>query len=353
MRYIYIFISFSLIFFSCKKPKQNTKFSLEKPGIYVVNEGNFTYGNASLSYIDLTRDTIFNNIFYKSTTFPLGDVAQSITRFNSKIFIVINNSGKIYVIDAKTAEYIATIKNLTSPRNIQLISDNKAYISDLYSNNITIFNPTTFQKTGVIDTKCPTETMLKLGKYVYATNWNKGNKILKINTDNDSLVAEINVNLQPNSIVSDKNNNIWVLCDGGQNTDTAKNDYAALTCINPNNLHIIRKIEFADKKSSPSHLCINKNKDTLFYIYSSWNGNISNGGIYRMPISDTVLPKTAFISEDKRIFYSMAIDSLSRIIVSDAIDYVQQGTILFFSAQGKLLKIYKAGIIPGSFLFNE
>ncbi len=353
MRYIFIFISFLFIFFSCKKTIKKPEFSLEKPGIYVVNEGNFTYGNASLSYINLTKDTIYNNIFYKTTTFPLGDVAQSITLFNSKIFIVINNSGKIYVIDNKTAKYIATIKGLTSPRNIQIISPDKAYISDLYSNNITIFNPTTFAKTGIIDVKCPTEAMIMLGKYVFVTNWNKGNKLLKIDTENDSLVAQIKVNQQPNSIVSDKNNNIWILSDGGQDIDTTQDEYPALTCINPTNLKIIRKLEFTDKKASPAHLCINKNKDTLYYIYSSWDGNVTNGGIYKMSITSSSLPTKAFINQNDRIFYSLAIDTKSRIIVSDAIDYVQQGTILFFSAHGQLIKTYKAGIIPGNFLFNE
>lgn len=72
-----------------------------------------------------------------------------------------------------------------------------------------------------------------------------------------------------------------------------------------------------------------------------------------MSINATEIPSSAFISQENRLFYSMAINNKSQIIISDAIDYIQQGTILFYSSNAKLITSYKAGIIPGSFLFNE
>lgn len=353
MRFIVLILNILFIFSSCKDPKPKEEFVLESPGIYVVNEGNFTYGNSSFSYIDLSSDTIFNNIFLKASDYPLGDVAQSITMFDSKIYVVINNSAKIYIIDSKTAKYIATINQLSSPRNIQIISANKAYVSDLYSNLITIFNPSTNEKIGTINANCSTEAFVMINNHVFITNWNNGDKLLKINTSTDIVEQQITITYQPNSIIADKNNNIWVLSDGGQNIDTAQNNFPALTCINADNMQIIKKITFSDKQNSPSHLCTNANKDSLFFINSSLNGDALKGGIFKMSINATEIPSSAFIKQENRLFYSMAVNSKSQIIISDAIDYIQQGTILFYSSNGKLINSYKAGIIPGSFLFNE
>ncbi len=313
-------------------------------GIFVINEGNFTFGNASLSFIDTDADTIYNNIFYKKNNYPLGDVAQSAIIFDDKLFVVVNNSGKIFVINPHTAEYIGTISDLSSPRYLQIISDTKAYISDLYSNTITIINPQTFNISSTFNVGCPVEAMLKYNDFVFALNWNKGNKLLKINTLTNKLEDSITVAFQPQSLVLDKNNNLWILSDGGyDNYHTA-----ALTLVNPENLQIIKTFYFADSLASPTRLNINSTKDTLFFLNSSWSENIKNSGVYKMSINDS-LPKTPFIPENSRLFYSLTIATNGDIIVSDAIDYQQPGKIFFYSASGKLKKTYTTDIIPGAF----
>lgn len=349
-----IFISIILFFATCKTPPdKNIIYDFSNYGVYVVNEGNFTYGNASLSFIDFEKDTIYNQVFHNATGFPLGDVAQSITIWQNFAFVVINNSGKIYVINNITGEYIGTIKNLTSPRHIKIISNKKAYITDLYSNVITIVNPSTFEITGIIDIGTSSETMIQWNDFVFATNWNQGNKLFKINTTTNSIDTNIIINYQPNSLVIDKNSKLWVLSDGGQNVDTADNDFAALTCVNPNTMQIEKIIKFEDKANSPTHLTINKTLDTLFYLNSSWSGSNSNGGIYKICINDNLLSNIPFIPEDNHLFYSFAIGKNGEIIISDAIDYSQEGETLLYSSSCNFIKTYKAGIIPGFFLFNE
>ena len=68
----------------------------------VLNEGNFQFSNASLTFYDPIADTVCNNLFYKVNDAPLGDVGESMTLVDGKLYIVVNNSNLIYKVDANS-----------------------------------------------------------------------------------------------------------------------------------------------------------------------------------------------------------------------------------------------------------
>ncbi len=81
---------------------------------------------------------LYNNTFLSINQRPLGDVPYSMNIGGSRAYIVVNNSGKIEVVDRNHLKSVATISELNSPRYISLVSDRKAYVTSLYSDSITV-----------------------------------------------------------------------------------------------------------------------------------------------------------------------------------------------------------------------
>lgn len=357
MRY---FLFILLLLTSCKKHDKVDDLLYPMPnGLFICNEGNFMYGNATLSIYDPTTKAVQNQVYARRNNgVTIGDVFQSMKIIDGKGFMVVNNSQKIIVIDPETYEHVGKITDLTSPRYIEVVSDNKIYVSDLYGNVIHIVDPKILKVTGTINIGKGTEQMVKFGSHVFACSWASGNKIYRIDTRTDALVDEITVTKQPNSMVLDKNGKIWVLSDGGYYLQPSGQVIAKLTRIDAETFTIEQEYEFSDIKYSPSRLSINGSGDTIYFINGGYKSNISKAepnlnGVYKMSIESDVLPSEPFIAEVNRLFYALGIDpKTDEIYIGDAIDYQQKGLILRYSPSGVLVDMFKTDIIPGSFCFK-
>ena len=336
----------------------NTK---ETAGVFITNEGNFMSSNASLSYYKANDKEVLNDVFYNTNALPLGDVAQSMVIRDSLAYIVVNNSGKIYVINKNTFKYVSKITGLGSPRHMLFINDAKAYVSDLYAKAITIIDPLSNSIIGTInlDNNNPdleqhsSEKMLLHNKKVYVACWSQDNKILVLNSESDLVEDSITVGKQPNSMVLDKNNQLWVLSDGGFMGASFGQEKASLTQIDLSNNSIVKTLVFDDIDVSPTHLQINARGDSLFYIYGSWS-MISGAGIHAMSISDVDLPQLALINQQTGLFYALGLDKANNeLYISNAKDYSQAGEVYRFTSSGTAIDTFNVGITPGSFCFDK
>jgi len=342
----YLFLIIIGFFFIACDKKENIKIEKQSGnGVFIVNEGNFSWGNASLSFYNIDSNKIYNDVFFEANGAPLGDVAQSMGIIDSVGYIVVNNSGKIYAINTSNYKYIGKITGLTSPRYIQIISKSKAYVSDLYDKSIAIINPLSLTIIGHITANHTTEKMIMLDSLVFATCWSKDNKVIVVNSNLDQCIDSIAVGNQPNSLVLDKNKKLWVLCDGGFQGGTIPKEKATLMRINTGNFEIEQTLTFQNIGDSPTELNINTSGDTLYFI---------NKDVYRMSIESNNLPLNSLIAANGKLFYGLAINSLkSNLFISDAVDYLQQGFVYRYNLNGELISSFKTGVIPGAFCFSS
>lgn len=331
------------ILFSCRKdvPPVGTDeiIIIGNRGVYITNEGNFMFGNATVSYYDITNNSSVEDLYEPANSIPLGDVCQSMCFFNNKAYIVVNNSGQVSVVNPETFEETTVITGFTSPRYFLPVSNNKAYVTDLYSNAVSVVDLSTNSVTGNIPCYGWTEKLvLSYGK-AFVTNPQK-DYLYVINTANDEISDSILIVRGAGSIAEDKNGKLWVLCSGNSSASV----YAALIRINPINNAVEQTFTFGSLSDSPGKLCFNGSNDTLYFL---------NNGVYQMEISSFTLPTQALIAEGSMNFYGLGIDpDNGTVYVSDAIDYVQRGVILRYHPNGSFINSFLAGIIPGEFYFR-
>lgn len=314
-------------------------------GVFISCEGNFMYGNASLSFYDSDRKIVWNQLFYSRNVTPLGDVAQSLAMFGNTLFIVINNSGKVYAVDPETIRFKGAVTGLTSPRYLHVISGEKAYISDLYSHHITVVDPVSLAeiKKIALPDNHTSEQMVTLGNKVFVTSWSYDKYVLVLDAEKDSFVAKIEVPWQPREMVADHLNRLWVLSDGGFDGQNEDSGSPALARIDPLTLTVEKIFRFP-KGTSVHDLETNHRGDTLFFI---------NGSVFKMAADAKAIPDDPFIPREKGLFYSMGVDpETQEVYVADAIDYTQNALVYRYSSAGNVLDSFRVGINPSDFLFT-
>lgn len=327
-------------------------------GVFVINEGNFSYANSSLTFYDTEKDSVINNLFYRVNGAPIGDVGQSLALIDGKLYIVVNSSNYIYKMDASTIKinlnqpYMLT--GFVQPRFMHVVAPNKAYVSDLASTVLWIINPKDMTHTGNIEMGKSTETMLQVGRELYVTNWSRyyisgmtNNTVQVVDINNDVKVADIQVGFEPNGIVVDKDGMVWVLCEG--------DSYDLLTEV-PSTLW---KINPATKEStlvrtfdeSALNLAIDPSGS---YLYCVYGGDWTNGGdLRRIDIAQPDVFDDFVIPSEGKMFYKIAVNpDNGEIYLTDAKNYTTNGTVYRYSSDGVLLSSFDAGICPGFMLFN-
>lgn len=343
----------SLIFTACKSDDDESENPAVDPaveGLFVVNNGNFGAGNASLSFYDCATGEVENEVFQRANGYKLGDVAQSMTINGSTGWIAVNNSGVIYAIDIDTYKEKGRVTSIASPRDIFFVNDSKAYVTQLYNNKIAILDPKTYTVTGSIDIEGmdvatgSTEHVVAIGNYAYVNCWSYQKEILKIDMATDKVVARLEVGIQPCSIAADKNGYLWVLTDGGGwEQNPVGYEAPALCRVNVDKMEIDRRFEIS-KGESVSSLQVNKEGDTLYWL---------NGGVMAMNVNATQAPSAPAISTSVPYINAMTISPQNGdIYVADAADYQQAGTIYRYTSTGTQVGSFQVGIIPAAFCWK-
>lgn len=314
-------------------------------GIYIINEGNFNFGNGDVSVYELSSGTVKNNLFSSSNGYSPGDVVQSMYVKDSLGYLVVNNSQKIEVVALPGFTRIRTITIPgASPRYFLPVSDSLAYVTDLYALKIHVINFHTGNLVKQINTSGWNEQMILNGNYVFVTQRSifssassKGG-LLKINALSNSLNSIKSFSDRDvTGIVKDNTGNIWISVA----EDSTKSEHASLLSLDTD-MNVLRALAYNDYGQSIYGLSVNHAESSVYWL---------NKNVYRLKYSDTSMPQTPFIDGSGQNIYALGVHPNGTLFTSNALDFVQPGVISRYDSNGQFWGSFTAGVIPGNFVF--
>lgn len=343
-------------------------------GFYLLNEGKKDWDLASLDYYNYSTGEYERDVYTDANptvVMELGDVGNDIGIYGSKMYMVINLSNKVEVVDKRSVKRIGQI-NIPNCRYIKFYKG-YAFVSsyvgpvalageggsddDVYQLGAVFKVDTTTLE--VVD-KCvvgrqPDELDIVDGK-IYVANSGGYSQGAKIGYENTVSVIDIETFKEieripiANNLLSckcDKRGILWVSSRGDY--------YGTPSMLYAYDTQKRRIVKSFDVRVANTWM----DGDSLYVISKEWS-YMSQGyanGTYAIINTQTLeIVNEQFITDgtDARIVqpYGIAVNPITKdIYVTDGLNFVQLGFLYCFDQNGKMKWRIRAGNIPAHFVF--
>lgn len=332
-------------------------------GFYLLNEGNMGANKCTLDYYDYTTGTYYRNIYSENNpnqVLELGDVGNDIAVYGNRLYIVVNGSHKVEVLDAETAIRIGQVE-INSPREIAF-DGNKAYVTSFVGagerGTVQRFDLETLK----VDAQAtvgygPEDIVLHDGKLFVANSCNYGsgaydNTITVLDPTTmgvDYTITTSASNLQ--KIVADQYGDLWVSSLGNYEDVPAK-------------LLILKKGTDGRYAENPMTLYANIG-DMCYYsneIYyyettydADWNATYRFGAYDPARTTAEQIGDRFFAPQNAQKIqtpYSLTVNpSTGDFFVTDAKNYTSSGALYCYDKDWRLKWTVTTGDIPGHIAF--
>lgn len=315
-------------------------------GIYVLNNGKMGSNNASLSFYDFATQKTKSDLFKTVNGRGLGDTANDMIIYGSKIYIAVYNSNVIEVTDlqGKSIKQIQSDGESLQPR--YLISDGGKVYASLFDGYVACLDTATLQIEKKVKVGRNPEQLVVANKKLYVANSGGADYNTPVGYDKTVSVVDLasfteikklDVVLNPVSLSTDDQGDVYLISNGNyedilntlQRIDT-KHDVVTIV-----------------EDTNATEMTSVGNK--MYMIYSQydaeWNQIISF--ISYDPINEKVI-NSNFISDGTTIAkpYKMNADASTGHVYITSSDYNTNGDVYTFNADGKLQFTFEAGLNP-------
>ncbi|MBQ7818152.1 MAG: YncE family protein [Bacteroidales bacterium] len=335
-------------------------------GFYLLNEGNMGSNKATLDFMNFTTGVYTHNIYAErnpNVVKELGDVGNDAKIYKDKLWLVINASHKVEVIDATTAKSIGKV-DIPNCRYV-VFDGNYAYVSsyvttiigDINAQEGAIFkiDTETLKVVGEVKVGRQPEEMVVKDGYLYVANSggynsnNYDNTVSVIRLSNFTQIAKTKVAINLHKLRKDKYGKIWVLSRGDY-----YNNPPQLYRLTTGNNGTIANIEKTNLLCSNFDIC-----DDKIYMYNApYQGNtmITNITYSVADVTSAEIIDGNFIKDGTAVLikvpYTIKVNpSTKEVFICDAKNYVSSGTINCYSPQGTKRWSVFTGDIPSSIEF--
>lgn len=336
-------------------------------GFYLVNEGNMGSNKCTLDYFDYFTGLYARNFYAErnpNVIKELGDVGNDIGIYGSKLYVVVNCSHKVEVLDSRTGTRLGQV-DIPNCRYVRFYRG-KAYVSsyvgpvlidpDAPKGAVYEVDTTSLKVTRKVSVGYQPEEMEIVDDYMYVANSggyrvpNYDNTVSVIQMVDFKQVQQIPVGINLHRLKKDRYNKLWV---------TSRGDYQS----RPSRMYVLDKRRGYNQMIVTDTLPFGVSNmairgDSLYFYSTEWN-NYTQSNTITYGIVDVRTKRLVshnFITDgtEKEITipYGIAVHpETGDILVTDAKNYVSSGTLYCFDRQGRRKWSVRTGDIPAHITF--
>lgn len=342
-----------LVFTSCKKDDADQPAPAARP-MYVVNQGNFMRANADITRFDRATGAAVRAQFAAANSgVSLGDVVQSMTMRDGRGYIVVNNSGKIVVVQMSDFKQVAEITGLAMPRYATFYLG-KGYVTEWVTRDgngrVSEFDLTTNTRTGrTWPTGVNPEEIISTTAGLLVAN-RGGNTLTAFSPLATTTTAVPTLADCPTNLRLDGTGRLWVLCEGKSayqppswTYDTTVATVGAIVSMPLSTLSAPTVRFFPRRGVTPGSLSFSPDNARLYYTYL--------GHVFGMSVTDSRLPAEPFIRR-KMGFDVLGIDPADgTLYAADQFDYGTDGRVVRYRPSGAAIDSFSTAVGPTQFVF--
>jgi YVTN family beta-propeller protein len=343
------FLFLIFLIYGCKKDTSENPTAVDhfSNGLLVLNEGLFQHNNSSLSWINFSNDEVNNSLFEQKTNRQLGDTGNDIQRYGGKIYIVVNVSSTIEVLDAKSGASLAHIQmrhNGTpkQPRSIAF-ANGKGYVS-CFDGFVDVMDTTSFSIVSRISVGLNPDHILHADGKIYVSNSGgldqplMDSTVSVIDPMTNAEVQKITVGKNPGPLSADNVGNIFVIARGNYSTIPSR---------------LVKIEQGTNQTTTYSFNASNLSKMNDNFLVHSQAGSTSSVKLFN-PSSGTIEHENYLDLVNVQTLFNIQYDpTRNQIYCFDAMNYSNSGYVRVFSSNGNYLKSYHVGLNPAKALIYE
>lgn len=346
------------LFASCddmydKVPDGTLPVTTEKSRIFVLSEGLINMNNSTLSMYDFeTRETVADYFLVKNQR-GLGDTANDMELYGSKLYVVVNVSSQIEILDASTGKSLKQIPMFDDkgvarqPRYITFHKD-KAYVCS-FDGTVAKIDTASMQIEDIVVVGRNPDGICVANNKIYVSNSgglnfpNYDNTVSVIDISTFTEIKKIKVASNPGKIYADSQGDVYLVSKGNYSSSSP---------------YIFQRISaktdvLEQSFSDISALNFTIHNDTA-YIYN-FDFNTQSCWVKVFDCTTEKIISDQFITDGTEIStpYGVDVNPLNGdVYLTDAKSFTEWGNVLCFDKTGKLkFSINEIGLNPNKVVF--
>lgn len=324
--------------------------------MYILSEGLFNQNNSSLARYSFNQQKRTNNYFSANNQRGLGDTANDLAIYGNKIYVVVNVSSTIEVIDFSTGKSIRQIRMLRDngssrqPRSITF-DRNKAYVCS-FDGTVARIDTTSLEIEAVTLVGRNAEDICVQNGKLYISNSGGldssgpgvDNTVSVIDIATFKEIKKIEVGPNPGKILPGLEDAVYLVTRGAH---VESGDY-----------HLVRIDSRTDVVTNTyNEKALSFTIDgPVAYLYT-YDYQTKDSAIKVFDLTTGTVIRDNFITDGTTIQtpFSIEMNPFSgNIYITEAYNYTVRGDILCFNQQGQLqYRLNEIGLNPNTIVFSD